>query len=297
MEHTTNKSDAPTDPLSGATPANRRTRHIRGALAATTSVGMLFGAGTAVAGASSPTALGHPRTAAFPGRVPHDDARNAGRSPASTARARRGPAAPPADRAPSWSPRSRGRPVPMTSTPRRPSSSPVLPSAGFNDVCVGDTVAVRAAHPSVPGDHRLHGQRGQQAPPAPRALRRTGNTGTPSTTGITARKVFIAPPDPGAAYLGATRPAGAHDVRSHDRVDRVPYRARPSHPGPLPNGSSGAQHGTDARLAGTPWLVSTKDPSSFDVALERPVAGRRRDGHHDLRGAGRSHDVRLARRR
>ncbi len=73
MEHTTNKSDAPTDPLSGATPANRRTRHIRGALAATTSVGMLFGAGTAVAGASSATASGTHKAPHTRAAFRHDD--------------------------------------------------------------------------------------------------------------------------------------------------------------------------------------------------------------------------------
>lgn len=242
MEKPTKQWDDESDPLSGVTPANRHTRHIRGALAATTGVGLLFGAGTAVAGASSATTPGHHTATHTRDAFRHDHARNAGTvtsvAGSSTAGSCGTAGGTGALVVHTFKGRTRTYEVDTSTTFLEPG----VASAGFNNVCVGDVVAVRPLRPSTPDETGSSGD--------------ADNTGTASTSGVTASKVFIAP---------TSTPAPV-----------APTTAAPATPAPTPSPTAQSQRQPDGSSGSRPvptsgspevrGIVSTKDPSSFDVA-------------------------------
>lgn len=261
MDHPTHQKGEQTDLLSAAAPASRRTRHLRGALAATTSVGLLFGAGTAVAGASAATAPGTHEATHTRAAFRHDHARNAGKVTSVDGTSAAGACGTAGGSGALVVTTFKSATRTYDVTPSTTFVEPGVTSAGFNNVCVGDVVAVRPAHPHDPDGTGAKGSTGSSADTGSSGdTAGTGNTGAPGTTGLTARKVFIAPPTP--TSVPPVTPTPAPTSRS---TGSAPSAAVPPQQ-PLPNGSSGSRPVPTAGSAERRGIVTTKDPSSFDVA-------------------------------
>lgn len=265
MDHPTDQRDGQTDPLTPAAPAQRRTRHLRGALAATTSAGLLFGAGTAMAGAST-TSPGTNHAAHFRAAFRHDHARNAGKVTSVDGTNTTGACGTAGGSGSFVLTRFKGTTRTYDVDPSTTFVEPGVTAAGFNNLCVGDVVAVRTAHRNdqdssgAPGDTGASASTGASGDSGG-----TGNTGAGSSGAVTARKVFIAPATP-PVTPSPVPPAATTPTTPAPTPGAAGFAPSPTaEPKPLSGASPGARPGPTAGAADLRGIVSTKDPSSFDV--------------------------------